>query len=56
MGVVSLGLDITKEDGFIVLNNAREGKISMQAFHEHLRALIDSHKIPVDQSQISREF
>lgn len=56
MGVVALGLDLTKEDGFLVLNNARQGNISMQSFHKHMRMLIDSHKILVDQSQIDRKI
>jgi len=56
MGAVSLGLNLAKEDGFLVLNNARQGNISMQDFQEHLRALVDSHKISVDQSQIAREI
>lgn len=56
IGVVALGLSLTKEEGFQVLANARQGIISMQAFREHMKALIDSHKIPVDKAQIARQF
>ncbi len=56
MGVVALGLSLVKEEGFQVLANARQGIISMQAFREHIRALVDSHKIQVDETQIARKF
>jgi hypothetical protein len=56
MGVVALGLNLTKEEGFLVLANARQGIISMQEFREHMKALVDSHKIQVDKAQIARKF
>ena len=56
MGVVALGLSLTKEEGFLALANARQGFISMKEFREHLKALIESHKIPVDDAQIARKF
>lgn len=56
MGVVALGLSLTKEEGFLALANARQGIISMQIFREHMRTLIDSHKIQVDETQIARKF
>lgn len=56
MGVVALGLSLTKEEGFLALSNARQGIISMKEFREHLKSLIEFHKIPVDESQISRKF
>ena len=48
MGVVALGLSLTKEDGFLALANARQGVVSMQSFQKHMMMLIDSHKIQVD--------
>ncbi len=56
MGVVALGLSLTKEEGFQVLSNARSGIISMQEFREHMNALVKSHKIQVDENQIARKF
>jgi hypothetical protein len=56
MGAVALALNLSKEDGFLVLSNAREGKISMQEFQEHMKKLVESYKIPVDPVQIARKF
>lgn len=56
MGAVALGLRLTKEEGFVALQNAREGKISMREFRDHLHSLIMSHQIPVDQAKIVRPF
>lgn len=56
MGAMALGLSLTKEDGFLALSNARQGNVSMQAFREHLKILVTSHKIEVDEAKISRPF
>lgn len=56
MGAMSHGLALTKEDGFLSLSNARQGISSMQEFHEHLRALIVSHKVEVSEDNIARPF
>lgn len=56
MGVVSLGLKLTKEEGFKAMSDAREGKISMAIFRNHLRSLIDLHQIKVDEAKIARSF
>ena len=56
MGVVSLGLKLTKEEGFKAMSDAREGKISMASFRSHLRSLIDSHQVKVDEVKILRPF
>lgn len=56
MGVVAHGLELSKEDGFQVFSNAREGVISMSEFHEHIKSLVDIHNIPVEESNISRPF
>ncbi len=56
MGVVSLGLKLTKEQGFQFLANAREGKITMQAFRDHLKSVIGSHQVKVDEMKIARPF
>ena len=56
IGVVSLGLKLTKEQGFQPLADAREGKITMQAFRSHLKSVIDSHQVKVDEAKIARPF
>lgn len=56
MGAVALGLNLTKEESFLILANARQGIISMNVFREHMKALIDSHKIQVDKTRIARKF
>jgi uncharacterized protein YbcI len=56
MGVVALGLKLTKAEGFQAFTDMREGRISMQAFREHLQSLIASRHIDVDQEKIARPF
>lgn len=56
MGVVALGPKLTKEGGFQALADAREGRISMQSFRDHLQSLIASHQIKVDEEKIARPF
>ena len=56
MGVVALGLNLSKEEGFLVLSNTREDIISMKEFQEHMKSLVNSHKINVDPIQITRKF
>ena len=56
MGVVALGLNLTKEDGFLALSNARQGIVTMQAFREHLNSVIASHKIRVDETKVAKPF
>jgi hypothetical protein len=56
MGVVALGLKLSKEEGFLALWEAREGRISMQKFHDHLKSIILSHQVKVDETKIMRPF
>ncbi len=56
MGVVALGLSLSKEDGFLALSNVREEKISMTKFNEHIKKLVETYNVPVDDAQIAREF
>jgi uncharacterized protein YbcI len=56
MGVVALGLKLTKSEGFQALADAREGRMSMQDFRNHLKTLVASHKVEVDEAKIARPF
>ena len=56
MGAVSLGLKLNKAEGYQMLADAREGKISMVSFRSHLKSLVDSRQISVDETKIARPF
>lgn len=56
MGVVALGLKLSKEESFQALADAREGRISMRALRDHMRSLVASHGIEVDEAKIARPF
>jgi len=56
MGAMSLGLNLTKEDGFQSLANARQELVSMETFHEHIKSLVISHNIDVNEENIARPF
>jgi hypothetical protein len=56
MGALALGLNLSKEDGFLALANARLEDISMEEFREHLRSVILTHKIVVDEAKVARPF
>jgi hypothetical protein len=56
MGAMALGLSLTKEDGFLALSNVRQGTLSMQAFREHVKSIIASHNVEVDEAKIARPF
>ena len=54
MGVMAFGLNLSKEDGYQVLANAREGRLSMAQFREHAASLIRSRNIVVDETKVAR--
>ncbi len=54
VGAMALGLDLSKEDGFLALANLRKGIISMEEFHEHIQAIVKSNKIVVDGAKVAR--
>ncbi len=56
MGAMALGLNLSKEDGFLALYNAQTEKISMEQFNKHLQFIILSHKIAVDDANVARPF
>lgn len=56
MGVMALGLNLSKDDGFIALSNVRLGLISIKEFREHIKSLILSNKIVVDEINVMRPF
>ena len=56
MGAMALGLNLSKEEGFLILSNARNGNISMEKFHKHIRAITLSYNIVVDEEKVARPF
>ncbi len=56
VGAMAHGLELSKEDGFVALSNVRKGIISMQEFREHIKSLITSHGIKIDEANIARPF
>jgi len=56
VGAMALGLNLAKGDGFLAITKLRTGEMSMEAFRDHVNALIISHKVEVDNEQIARPF
>jgi len=56
MGAMSLALNLSKEDGFMALFNARTGEISMQEFREHIESIVLKYDIKVEEDMIDRPF
>jgi hypothetical protein len=56
VGAMALGLDLSKEDGFLALASVREGSISMEEFREHIRSIVKSYNIEIDEAMVDRPF
>lgn len=56
MGVVALGLGLTKEDGYMAMANTCDGSISVQDLHEHMRLLVKKHSIEISEENVTRPF
>ena len=56
MGVVALGLGLTKQEGYDHLADTRKGDIPVKELHQHVRALILSHDVKVNEEHVARPF
>lgn len=56
MGVVALGLKLTKEEGYLAMADMRRGNLTMGEFRNHFKKIIEAHDIEVDESNVSRTF
>ena len=56
MGAVALGLNLSKEDGFLALHSAHQEHMSMADFRKHLKLVITSHGMLVSGENIARTF
>ena len=55
-GVMALGLDLSKEEGYDALASACLGQSTMQDLHTHIRALMTSRNIEVNEERVVRPF
>ena len=56
MGVIALGLDLTKEEGYQSIADTCQEDMSVQELHKHLRSLIVSNEINVSEVNIAKPF
>lgn len=56
VGVVALGLSLSKKDGFSKLINVTSGISSMEELNKHLKKVISENSIPVHKENISKPF
>lgn len=56
VGVMALGLALTKEEGYEYLANVCQGKVSMSEFHAHVRSLLASRNVVINEENIKRPF
>lgn len=56
MGVFTLGLGLTKEEGYDSISSTVRGDRPVQELHEHLRSLVISHSVAIKEENVAREF
>lgn len=56
VGVMALGLDLSKEEGYQSLADVCQGKSSMRKFNDHVRSLLIERGIKVNEENIKRSF
>ena len=56
MGIMALGLNLSKEEGYLNLVALREGEISTEDFHQKMRTTISEKNIPVNEENINKPF
>lgn len=56
VGVMALGLDLSKDEGYQSLADVCLGKSSMKEFHNHVKSLLESKKIEVNEENLKRPF
>jgi hypothetical protein len=54
LGLVVLGLGLSKTEGYDALALAQTGAQSMQQLHNHFKSLISKHNIEPDQVQLDK--
>ncbi len=56
MGVMALGLNLTKKEGYDSLASTAKGGMTVQQLHQHLRLLIASHQVAIQEENITKPF
>lgn len=56
VGVMALGLGLSKEEGYQYLADVCQDKLSMSEFHNHIRLLLVKREIVVNEANINRPF
>lgn len=56
VGVMALGLGLSKEDGYQYLADVCQGKLSMREFHDHVRSLLVNRGIVVNEENVNKPF
>jgi hypothetical protein len=56
VGVMALGLELSKEEGYQSLADVCQGKSSMYEFHNHVRSLLATRGITISEENIRRPF
>ena len=56
IGVLALGLGLTKGEGYDSLAGASRGDVTVQEFHKHLRSLTTLHGVQIDEANVAKVF
>ena len=56
VGVMALGLSLSKEDGYQALADVCQGNTSMENYRKHVMSLVMSHDVQVNEENIKRPF
>lgn len=56
VGVMALGLGLSKEDGYQSLADVCQSNTSMSDFHNHVRSLLASRNIEINEENVTRPF
>jgi hypothetical protein len=56
MGAMALGLELSKEEGFLAISKVRQGTMTMQEFRDHMKSIIVSHGVEVNEENIAKPF
>lgn len=56
VGLMSMGLDIPKEDGYDELKKLCLGEITMADYHAHVRGIVEKYEVPINEEKLQKPF
>jgi len=56
MGVFSPGLGLSKEEGYDSVAGTARGDMAVQELHKHLRSIVTSHGVVIEEENVAKEF